>query len=75
MSNNFVQIVDQITRKDRRWTLDEIHEKCAEIFRTILHDVISNYSKYQKLCARWVPKMLTEEYKKKNNNYGKIIVS
>lgn len=61
VSDDFIQKVDQIIREDRRRILDEIQDKCANIYRTILQDVITNQLDYRKLCARWVPKMLTEK--------------
>ena len=32
--------------------------------RILLYDIVSSHLGYRKVCARWVPKMLTEEHKK-----------
>jgi len=33
-------------------------------FQGLLYDIVSSHLSYRKVCARWVPKMLTEEHKK-----------
>ena len=35
-----------------------------QISRTLLYDIVSSHLGYRKVCARWVPNMLTEEHKK-----------
>lgn len=40
---DLVKKVDKIIGEDCLKTLNEIHEKCAEVSWTILQDVISNY--------------------------------
>jgi hypothetical protein len=36
-----------------------------QISLSLLHEIVSDKVKFCKLCARWVPKMLTEEHKLK----------
>lgn len=48
-------------------TLAEIHEKCADVYRVVLHDVISNQLNYRTLLARRSQKSLREYEKKKKN--------
>lgn len=64
VSDDFVQKIDKIIREERRRTWDEIREKCAEVSRTLLYDVVSNHLNYRKLCSRWVLKMHTKKHKK-----------
>lgn len=49
---DLVKKVDQIIREDCLRTLNEIYERCVEVSRAILQDVISNRWKRRKLCAR-----------------------
>jgi histone-lysine N-methyltransferase SETMAR len=42
-----------------------ISQDFPEISRSLLHEIVSEKLAYRKLCARWVPKQLTEEHKMK----------
>jgi len=75
VSNDFVQKVERIIREDRRMNLDGSHENYADVSRTVLYNVISKQLNYRKLCACWVPKMLTEEHKKNRFVSGKCFGS
>jgi len=35
-----------------------------------LYDIVSSHLGYRKVCARWVPKMRTEEHKKQHFAYA-----
>jgi hypothetical protein len=49
-----------------RFTLDEIREKFPQIFPLLIHEIVTERLHYEKkICARWVPWMLTEGYESK----------
>jgi len=49
---------------DRRFTISDLSLHFPQISRTLLCDNVSSHVGYRKVCARWVPKTLTEEHKK-----------
>jgi hypothetical protein len=56
---------DEQIRQDRHSTLDELHEKFPQISRSLLHEILSKHPWYKKICARWVPRMLADDHRKK----------
>lgn len=44
-------------------TINKLHEVHCN-FKTVLHDTIIETLGCQKLCAHWMPKMLTHKYKR-----------
>jgi hypothetical protein len=57
--------IDQHIRTNRRFTLDEIHEKFPQISSSLIHEIVMEHLHYKQICVRWVPQMLTEEHKSK----------
>jgi len=53
--------VDEIIKEDRRVTLDAIATK-LEIGHNAVQGMIGNLG-YRKICARWLPRLLTEDHK------------
>ena len=47
-------------------TISDLSLHFPQISRTLLYDIVSSHLGYQKVCARWVTKMLTEEQKKQH---------
>lgn len=45
-SDDFIQKVEQIIYAECCMTLSEIHEKCVDVYRIVLYDVISNQLNY-----------------------------
>jgi histone-lysine N-methyltransferase SETMAR len=45
-------------------TLDHLHEKLPQISRSLLHEILSKHLRYKKICARWVPRMLSDGHRK-----------
>jgi hypothetical protein len=43
--------------------MDELHEQCLEVSRTVLYETVTERLSYGKLCARWLPKMLSAVHK------------
>ena len=52
-------------RKNRQFTITLLSLHFPQILWSLLHKIASDELKFRKLCARWVPKMLTEEHKLK----------
>ena len=46
-------------------TIRELHHIVPEVSKTTFHEVVTEKLGYRKLCARWVPKMLTDDHKTK----------
>jgi histone-lysine N-methyltransferase SETMAR len=55
------KIVDEIIKEDRRVTLDAIATK-LRIGRSAFQEMIGSLG-YRRICARWVPRILTEDHK------------
>jgi histone-lysine N-methyltransferase SETMAR len=43
----------------------EVHHIIPEVSKTTIHEAVTEKLGYRKLCARWVPKMLTDDHKTK----------
>ena len=63
VNDDFVHKVKRV-REDRRFTISGLFLHFPQISRILLYGIVSNHLGYQKVCARCVPKMLTEEHKK-----------
>jgi histone-lysine N-methyltransferase SETMAR len=59
----FIQKIEEKIHADRRITMDELHEQCSEVSRTVRYETVTERLGYRKLCARWVPRMLSAERK------------
>lgn len=63
---NIVEEVRRVVDADRRLTLDDIHSQLppnVEISRASLHRIISDDLHLSKVCARWVPRLLSDHHK------------
>ncbi|GFU20501.1 histone-lysine N-methyltransferase SETMAR [Trichonephila clavipes] len=65
ITDDLVKAVDEKIREDRRFTFSTLALKFPNVGRTTLHKVVSEKLKFRKLCARCVPRLLTEEHKLK----------
>ena len=45
---------------DRRLTVREVADKCI-ISKTAIHEILVQELHMNRICARWVPRMLSEE--------------
>ncbi|KAF6216143.1 hypothetical protein GE061_000482 [Apolygus lucorum] len=63
VTDELVEKIENAVRDDRRSTLDAISTKFPQISRSLLHETITETLGFHKLCARWVPKQLTEQNK------------
>ncbi|GFT76564.1 HTH_48 domain-containing protein [Trichonephila clavipes] len=65
ITDDLVNTVDEKIREDRRFTISTSALEFPNVGRTTLHKVVSEKLKFRKLCAHWVPRLLTEEHKLK----------
>ncbi|KAL4089589.1 hypothetical protein QTP88_024602 [Uroleucon formosanum] len=61
-TDDIVKKVENAVRDDRRLTLDELSAMFPQLSRSLLHETITETLEFHKLCARWVPKQLTEQH-------------
>src|SRR5215469_6197036 len=47
-------------RVNRHVTIKQLHHIIPELSKTTIHETVTEKLGYRKLCARWVPKILTE---------------
>jgi len=66
VNDDLVHKVNERVRDDRRFTIYDLSLHFPQISRTLLCDIVSSHLGYRKVCAGWVPKMLTEEHKKRH---------
>jgi len=59
VNDDLVRKVNERVRDDRRFTISDLSLHFPQIARTLLYDIVSSHLGYRKVCARWVPKMLT----------------
>lgn len=57
--------VEDKIQENRRFTLSTLHESFPQISRSLLHEIVTEHLGYKKMCARWVPKNLTDVHKTK----------
>ena len=57
------QKVDFIIRENRRFTISEVHGQYQEVSRSTVHEIVAQHLEYHKICARWVPRILTDDHK------------
>jgi len=66
VNDDLVHKANKRVRDDRHFTISDLSLQFPHIPRTLLYDIASSHLGYRKVCARWVPKMLTEEHKKQH---------
>lgn len=62
VTSNHVAVIKELLDNDRRITIREIHERSDCSIGTV-HRIIHDELNMRRLCARWIPKMLTDEQK------------
>jgi histone-lysine N-methyltransferase SETMAR len=55
--------VDAHVCESGRFTIDELHEVFPYVSQSFLYETVIVQLQYRKICARWVPRMLTDEHK------------
>ena len=63
--DDLMEKVNRTIRGNRRFTISDLSLEFPQVSRSVIKDIASEKLGYKKLCARWVPKMLTDEHKQK----------
>uniref|UniRef100_A0A670YBV0 Mos1 transposase HTH domain-containing protein n=1 Tax=Pseudonaja textilis TaxID=8673 RepID=A0A670YBV0_PSETE len=61
--DELVAKVDDKICENCRFTVTELLLSFPQIARSLLHEIVTQKLGYHKFCARWVPKILTENHK------------
>jgi transposase len=69
ISDDLLQEIEGEIRANRRVTIREMHHIIPEVSETTIHEAVIEKLGYRKLCARWVPKMLTDDHKTKRDGF------
>ena len=69
ISDDFLQKIEEI-RANRRVTIRELRHIIPEVSKTTIHEAVTEKLGHRKLCARWVPKMLTDDHKTKRVGFA-----
>lgn len=65
ITEDLVTAVDAKIHEDRRFTITTLSMKFPQVSRSVLYKIVSENLNFKKFCSRWVPKLLTEDHKKK----------
>jgi hypothetical protein len=63
VNDKLVEKVNNKIRENWRFTISELSTCFPQISRTLLYEIVAETLQYHKVCARWVPKMLTDKHK------------
>jgi hypothetical protein len=63
ISDDLLQKIEGEIRANRRGTTREFRYVIPEVSKTTIHEAVTEKCGYRKLCARWVPKRLTDDHK------------
>ena len=44
--------VNRIIRENRHYTISEVYEKCPEVSRALVYQIVTKYLQYRKICTR-----------------------
>jgi uncharacterized Zn finger protein len=65
VNEDLVREVEEKIQENRQFIISSLSLHFPQISRSLLHEIVSDKLRFQKLCSRWVPKMLTDEQKMK----------
>lgn len=65
VNDDLLELVRQRIIENRRFTLTDLSSHFPQISRSLLHEIVTKHLLFKKVSARWVPKNLTPEHKKK----------
>jgi len=65
ISDDLLQEIEGEFRANRHVTIRELQHIIPEVSKTTIHEAVTEKLGHRKLCARWVPKMLTDDHKTK----------
>jgi transposase len=63
VNEDLVHAVDEKIQENRQFTISSLSLHFPQISWSLLHEILSDKLCFRKLCSRWVPKMLTDEHK------------
>ena len=65
ISDDLLQEIEGEICANRCVTIRELHHIIPKVSKTTVDDAVTEKLGYRKLCAHWVPKMLTDDHKTK----------
>lgn len=63
ITDSIVDLVRNALMSDRRLTISELCTKYNSVGRATMHEIVTECLGFRKICARWVPKELTNNHK------------
>lgn len=73
-SDDVVAKVQRVLLEDRRITIEELALRVPEVSAATLHRIVTENLGYNKICARWVPHMLTAEHKQQRVDCARMFL-
>ncbi|GFW79557.1 histone-lysine N-methyltransferase SETMAR [Trichonephila clavipes] len=70
ITEELVHAIDEKIKEDRKFTISALAMEFPQISRSLMLEIVTDKLKFHKLCARWVPKILTESHKTKRMGYA-----
>jgi len=64
VTDELVAKINENIHENRRFTITEFSLEFPQISQSLLHEIVTEKLGYHKFCARWVPKLLSEDHKK-----------
>jgi len=64
VTDELVEKINEKIHENRRFTITDFSLDFPQISRSLLHEIVTEKLGYHKVCARWVPKFLSEDHKK-----------
>jgi hypothetical protein len=65
ISDDLLQKAEGEIRTNQRRVIRDLHHIIPEVSKTTIHEAVTEKLRYRKLCAGWVPKMLTDDHEMK----------
>jgi len=75
ISDDLLHEIEGEIRANRRVTIRQLHHTIPEVSKTTIHEVVTEKLGHRKFCARWVPKMLTDDQKTKRMFSGLMFLT
>lgn len=63
INNDLIKKFEENLDADRCLMIIKLHEVFLDVSKSLVHEIVKERLDYHKLCAWWLPKMLTEIYK------------
>ena len=63
--DDLVQEIEGEIRANRRVTIRELNHIIPKVSNTTIHETVAEKLGHRKFCARWMPKILTDDHKMK----------